>query len=55
MLLSLAAHTWVTGEPEALAGWPELPAVQGLTGADRGTVVKVINTSEILKQHKPHY
>jgi len=30
-------------------------AEHGLTEADRSTVVKVINTSEILKQHKPHY
>ena len=32
-----------------------LPAEQGLMEADRSTVVKVINTTEILKQHKPQY
>lgn len=31
------------------------PAEQGLMEADRSTVVKVINTTEILKQHKPQY
>lgn len=31
-------------------------AAQGLTEADRSsTAVKVINTTEILKQHKPRY
>lgn len=38
-----------------VAGEPEAPPAQGLTGAERGTAVRVINTSQILKQHKPHY
>lgn len=36
-------------EPQAL------PGEQGLMQADRSTVVKVINITEILKQHKPQY
>ena len=32
-----------------------LPVEQGLMEADRSTGVKVINTTEILKQHKPQY
>lgn len=42
---------------QALRQWKAQagPAEQGLMGADRSTVVKVINTTEILKQHKPQY
>lgn len=45
--------------PEQFSNQPweaqALPAEQGLMEADRSTVVKVINTTEILKQHKPQY
>lgn len=53
----IPALAWAATRAVSLQQWKAqaVPAEQGLMGADRSTVVKVINTTEILKQHKPQY